>query len=390
MMDAGRLKALLAGTAFILSLAVLCAGVARGEESGLERNRRELEKIRQRIEQTSEDLKKKETKGRSLTADLKAVNRALEHSRKRLDDYARQTKKLDAEMTARESDVARIRQRVENLEGQVQKRLVALYKDREMGFVRALFDSGAPARKAEQFDFLTRIVRRDRELLDNYRRQVEELEAALERLTALRREKETLLSEVRREQENLAEARTIKKKLLARVRNDEKTLAARLKDLRDRAKRMSALIKRLESDQATEYTENSGLFASQKGRLPWPVHGPVKVGFGTIRHPDLGTLFDSQGIEIAVPGEQPIAAVWPGRVIFASQFQGYGNLVIVDHGDKYYTLYAQGSRLNKKVGDRVAQGETVAYSGFADSKSVYFEIRHRGKPLDPSDWLATP
>lgn len=387
MMSAGRLRIFLAGTALLLTFAIFGGGNVRADTDGLKKNRRELEKIRKRIDRTADDLKEKKEKGRSLTADLKTVERELARSQRRLEDYARQTEKLDAEASARQEDVARARHRVESLQGQVRKRLVALYKNGDRDFVRALFDTGAPARKAEQCDFLTRIVRRDRQLLENYRRQVEELESALRQLAALRREKETLLGEVRRERETLAEARALKKKLLARVRSDEKALAAQLKELRQRAERMSALIKRLESDQTPEYTANSGLFASQKGRLPWPVRGPVKVGFGTMRHPQLGTLFDSQGIEITVSGEQPIAAVWPGRVIFASQFQGYGKLVIIDHGDKYYTLYAQGSRLTKKVGDRVAQGETVAYSGFADRNSVYFEIRHHGKPLDPSGWL---
>jgi septal ring factor EnvC (AmiA/AmiB activator) len=115
----------------------------------------------------------------------------------------------------------------------------------------------------------------------------------------------------------------------------------------------------------------------------------VKVGFGTGRHAELGTLYESHGIEISASNDQPISAVWQGNVVFANWFKGYGNLLIVDHGSSYYTLYAQASRLAKKVGDLVQKGEIVAFSGFEGNDAVYFEIRRRGTPLDPADWLGS-
>ena len=80
-------------------------------------------------------------------------------------------------------------------------------------------------------------------------------------------------------------------------------------------------------------------------------------------------------------------AVATGRVIFAKRLRGYGKLMIVDHGEKFYTLYAHVARFTKKLGDMVAAEEVIAFSGFEGRDAVYFEIRQRGKPIDPSSWL---
>jgi septal ring factor EnvC (AmiA/AmiB activator) len=74
-------------------------------------------------------------------------------------------------------------------------------------------------------------------------------------------------------------------------------------------------------------------------------------------------------------------------VIFANNLRGYGKLLIIDHGSKYYTLYAHIARFAKQLGDSVAAAEVIAYSGYEGRDAVYFEIRQGGKPLDPAGWL---
>jgi septal ring factor EnvC (AmiA/AmiB activator) len=76
-----------------------------------------------------------------------------------------------------------------------------------------------------------------------------------------------------------------------------------------------------------------------------------------------------------------------GKVIFANSLRGYGKLMIIDHGDKYYTLYAHVARFTKQVGESATAAEVIAYSGYDGRDAVYFEIRQGGKPLDPGDWL---
>jgi len=159
-----------------------------------------------------------------------------------------------------------------------------------------------------------------------------------------------------------------------------------LADLQGRAKRIDGLIRNFETTRNREPAASGTLFSGQKGRLSWPVNGRVRIPFGNSRHPDLGTPYQSHGIEIEVSGDLPVKSVWSGKVVFANAFKGYNNLLIVDHGDGYYTLYAQTASLTCKVGDKINQGQIVAQTD-GNAGRFYFEIRKGGTPLDPKKWL---
>jgi septal ring factor EnvC (AmiA/AmiB activator) len=355
--------------------------------SELDEGRRKLEEIQRRIARTAKNLEAKQTAERSLAADLQTVETEISRLGAKLAEQKRRLAALGAEIAAGEESAAAARRAAAASEFDVRRRLAALYKSGETGMVKILFTPASPAQMAEDYDFLGRVVRRDRELLANYRRQLTELQAALERLAALRREQQASLAALAEHQKTARQAARLKTELLEQVRDDRQALAAALAELRERAGRLAGLVKKLESEKPREYSEKTGLFATGKGRLPWPVDGGIRVGFGAARHPELGTMYDSHGIEIAAVGEKPIRAVGSGRVLFANWFKGYGNLLIIDHGDSYYSLYAQAARLSKKVGDLLATGDILGYSGLEGSKGVYFEIRRGGTPLDPLPWL---
>jgi septal ring factor EnvC (AmiA/AmiB activator) len=113
--------------------------------------------------------------------------------------------------------------------------------------------------------------------------------------------------------------------------------------------------------------------------------------FGPREHPRFRTVTVSNGIEIRAPVGSDVRAVYDGRVVYVGWFRGYGKMLILDHGDQFYTLYAHASELYKAVGEVVRQGEVVAAAGDTgalDGPGLYFEIRQGGKPLDPAEWLA--
>lgn len=128
-------------------------------------------------------------------------------------------------------------------------------------------------------------------------------------------------------------------------------------------------------------------FASLRGRLPWPASGRVLEGFGTATrggHP-------SEGVLIEARRGTPVRAVSHGRVAFADWMAGYGLLLIVEHGDGYMSLYAHNESVRAEVGDWVASGEVIAQAGNSGGRSesgLYFELRARGRPVDPVGWLA--
>jgi septal ring factor EnvC (AmiA/AmiB activator) len=97
------------------------------------------------------------------------------------------------------------------------------------------------------------------------------------------------------------------------------------------------------------------------------------------------------GVEIKAPMGAEIRAVLPGKILYADWFKGFGNVVIIDHGDHIFTVSANCSQLLKKAGDIVSKGEPIARVGGKDSSKepvLYFEIRFRGKPQDPVEWIS--
>jgi septal ring factor EnvC (AmiA/AmiB activator) len=374
--------------AFALLLTLCLSATFLFADGSLDESRRKLEEIQRRIRQTSKNLEEKAASERNLSTDLKTVENELVRIKTRIKSLSSKIDGLERGIEEKKKAIDQVRASMAALEIKVRQRLVALYKGGETGLLKVLFSSSSPARMAENYDFLSRIVRRDRELLAEYRGQVEEMRVSKEQLDLLKQKQLSALENLKEDRKTLGKALQLKEELLAGIRRDRKVLSAQLDELKEKAGRLASLVKKLESEKSREYTPGTGIFSSQKGHLPWPVTGDVKVGFGTWRHPELGTLYESQGIEIAVVPNRPIDSVWDGEVIFADRFKGYGNLIIVDHGENYYSLYAQASRLVRKVGDKIKKGDTLAFSGFEGAGGVYFEIRHRGEPLDPTVWLS--
>ena len=129
-----------------------------------------------------------------------------------------------------------------------------------------------------------------------------------------------------------------------------------------------------------------------RGSLPWPVEGRVRAGFGRRKHPRFDTYTVHNGLEIEAPPDAEVRAVHEGRVVFADRFRGYGLMVVVDHGGKHHSLYAQLAEVAVAPGQEVAAGTVLgtADPGGADGPGVYFEMRYQGRPEDPLDWLHRP
>ncbi|HKK00685.1 MAG TPA: peptidoglycan DD-metalloendopeptidase family protein [Desulfuromonadales bacterium] len=374
-------------TIILLMISVMAASSPAAATS-INETRSTLARIERRIHQTSASLGQKKAAEEAMKRDLTTVEKEQAQISHRISEQRRQLDELEKKISLSEQHIQETRIVVGTLKQKVRQRLTAMYKRGTAGLFQILFSASSPARMAENYDYLERIVRRNHELLTDYHQKLSGLQRQSDALSVLRRNHKSTLSELHDERQTLSQATQLKTALLKSLHAERAKLSSQLKSLRERAGRLSVLLKKLESRQPREYTENSGIFSRQKGQLSWPVAGKVATGFGTGHHQELGTRYDSQGIEIETGEGTPIHAVWGGKVVFANWFKGYGNLVIINHGGSFYTLYAQAARLAAKVGDQVARGQIVGYSGYDGKKTVYFEIRHGGTPVDPTDWLS--
>jgi septal ring factor EnvC (AmiA/AmiB activator) len=155
------------------------------------------------------------------------------------------------------------------------------------------------------------------------------------------------------------------------------------------ARRLAAFVATLPPPRAGG-AKGSG-FAGRKGKLAAPADGPISVGFGKVVNPRFNTVTFQNGVDIEAPAGALVHAVAPGRVVHAGWFKGYGNLVIVDHGGGYHTLVAHLASMRTAQGEDVEAGAvlgTVGDSASLKGAYLYFELREKGKPVDPRPWLA--
>jgi septal ring factor EnvC (AmiA/AmiB activator) len=124
--------------------------------------------------------------------------------------------------------------------------------------------------------------------------------------------------------------------------------------------------------------------------LPWPVNGKVAIPYGSQKDPQFDTPVFRNGVHIRTDSAADATSVHSGKVIFAEWFKGFGQLVIVNHGGGYHSLYGNLSEIFSHVGDIIRENQVigkVGTSGILNAPGLYFEIRYKGKPLDPTQWL---
>lgn len=233
--------------------------------------------------------------------------------------------------------------------------------------------------------------------IDASRRQITTLRRDEDRLTRLVEQIARILAERERERAREAAAREAQAKATAAR---EAAKAAREAKAAERAPRApaerppaaapadGAAGRAPRNDRVPEPGVPAGAFASMKGRLALPVAGEIANRFGQARA-DSGLQW--RGITILARPGQEVRSVAPGRVVFADWLRGFGNLLIVDHGDGFMTLYGNNESLLRRVGDGVRAGDpvaTVGASGGSGQPGLYFELRHQGRPLDPLGWAS--
>ncbi len=242
-------------------------------------------------------------------------------------------------------------------------------------------------------DFAT-LVKRERGLSALVQTDLNELEALAkisryQHLTAARVDRlldsaQTIEAAVRLEQGLAASRRARFSDLLATTNAEQKRVSRVIAELEREEKQLASFVGEMKS------SATSG-FRSRKGHLPFPVVGGlVEVGFGKVVNPRFNTITVQKGVDIRGALGARVLAVGVGKVAFSGWLKGYGNLVIIDHGGGYHSLYAHLAQSLVEAGNEVEEGEEIASVGDTGSLKgafLYFEIRKQGQAIDPAPWL---
>ena len=350
-------------------------------------SKKQLEEVKKKIDTTAKKIQHKQANERSALSRLENINSRINASNRNL----RQTSKHLAELKEKISETQKSSSQYESILKQakkdLEKRLGVLYATADNSILRLIFSDASPAIIAENAEFLRRITAHDKALMLRYRTQVKSLNASKEALLEQKQEYANILKQQKQQKIELEQTQQQQDELVKEIRRDTRMLNSVLEDLKNRSTAMQKLVESLELKQQSIFIPSGSAFKSLKGKLHWPSSGAVRSGFGVHKHKQFGSQVKTNGLEIAALPGTKVHAIWEGKVVFAAPFKGYGNMLILDHGNKYYSLYANMAQINVSKGDIIPAGEDIALAGFNNNDSYYFEIRHQGTPLNPADWL---
>jgi septal ring factor EnvC (AmiA/AmiB activator) len=239
---------------------------------------------------------------------------------------------------------------------------------------------------------LQTLLERDAALVARYRSEGERVERARAAALEAASERDRAAARLAAGAQALDDEIASKRELLTQLRADRDRERAALDELEAAARALESTLDGLQAAPPAPVPARppSVPFVTLRGRLPAPVDAPVERRFGRVVDAEFRTETFRKGVEFGATLGQPVRAVGDGEVRFAGWFRGYGKLVIVDHGDQYFTVAGHLDQIGVQVGDPVHAGDVIGSAGETGSLGgalLYFEIRRGSEPLDPLEWL---
>jgi len=383
----------LAVLAALLLGAALFAAAARADaaESGadspasLERLQREVEERRARVEAFARQEQ-------GLLDTLEGIDQAAGRIARDVEAARREVTDAEASLAVMQARARRAEQASAATRHALALRLDWLYREGRSGTLRLLAGAQSLRDLVRRARLLRRAIEQDAALLARARAEREALAQARADAKASARASAEAMRRLAARASSLDEERASKQEVLAGLRSDGTRERGALAEIEAAAKTLEETLLRLGKVAPQHAASTPAVrFIDLRGRLRAPVAAPVARRFGRVVDAEFRTATFRKGIDFAAPAGASVHAVAPGEVRFAGWFRGYGKMVIVDHGEGYFTICAHLDEIQVAVGDEVQAEQplgTVGDTGSLAGPLLYFEIRHDSEPLDPSRWLA--
>jgi murein hydrolase activator len=378
--------------ALVLGIFAVLPSITRGAAAN-----RELEGIRKKIENEKKGLSQLQVKEGSVLDSLGKIQSELDMRNQELKRAKAKLIAVSDELVLKESEAQSLDQSIASRLAILSRRSVALYKWHKSGSPLAILNGDVSVSALlQRRKYLETALSFDHQLLLKLQQESDHQEI-------LRRELATTKQELDEEQRALATAKQAvrreaekKRVLLASLRQQKGTRLRLLREMEAAAARLEKVVEEISKRALNKPRETppprspgTGLEAL-RGKMEWPVRGKVIAPFGKFRHPEFAAEIVRKGIDIDAPVGEEIRAVEKGTVVYADRFAGYGKMIIIDHGERYYTIYGHLSEILKKTGNEVKRGEVLGKAGDSDSlagSKLYFEMRKDGHSVDPLPWL---
>ena len=344
--------------------------------------KQQIEKIEKDLNREREELLKFDEKEEKLLEELSQLEKEIEEKRRNLKGLEEKVAAIRKDLRENQAKVKQLEKSLKELEDRLGKRLDAFYRYAKRGYIRFLATADGLDTLRKRFKYLRGLLAVDLALLQetaNLQSQYrEEISAVKEKLLDLDRLEKTESAQVAAVKEDIDK----KVVLLMNTHKEKGLLEAGVKELELASQKLKDKLIQIEK-RDEKRTETPSDFANARGKLPMPLEGRI------LRESD-SSQSGLKGITIEGRPGAEVKAVYAGRIDFSGSLKGYGEIVVINHGSRYFTVSAQLAQRKKEEGETVMAGEVIGSLGKAPSArdaKLYFEIRKGGGNLDPRRWL---
>lgn len=339
-----------------------------------------LAEIRAEIGRLEKGLRQLQARESSLDDRLRTVGFELELQQIRLEESIAAQELAEEKARRAELRVAELETALVAARTDLERRLEGMYRLGRQGYLRLFLSLETDRELLPAIRQLRFLAHRDQLALERYRSARDALVAERRRIAVERAEAQEWRRREQRRRDELVALRQRQERLRDRAVQERRLLAARAEELQVKERKLARLI----ASHLGQGPDLEGTPIQEfRGVLDWPLAGKVVAGFGSRRDPRYRTEVPHNGIDLAVDQSRETRAIFPGKVVYASEFEGYGPMVVLYHPGRVFTLYAGLSEIRAGKDDMVSLGQVLG----TVSGTLYFEIRIENQPEDPLRWL---
>ena len=365
---------------FIVQLSLVILASAADNKSREER----LSQIEQEILQIDRWFLEQNKLKESWSTDLEKADLEIQNIKRKIFSSNKKLELSNNLLTKLKNERSNLNTEHENLSASLSKHLRSAYKIQKSPPLKRLLEGES----INQFDRMMRYNRylttATQNMLEDFQNSITDIEAN-DRLAQIANTqiRESLLEN---EKSLIVLTQTVsrRKNLIRDLELEQQGKNLVYQNLLAERQELEEVIKKI---LATKSRDDFGTLLESKNSLPRPIDGKISKNFGEKKENDTLTF---QGLQISASAGTPVHAIFPGQIVFSDWLRGFGLLIIIDHGREYMSLYGNTEALYKTQGELVESGEIIAESGNSggqEEAGIYFEIRHRGQPIDPAPWL---
>ncbi len=396
------LKASLIFGLFFLALPLFAESTLEVEKK-IQQQTKDLQKLEKEIIQLQEKIESQQSEESNVLDELEATEMQISLLRQRLNALQRELKLRQdlLEKLTKEMDQSLMVK--DTLQERYRRRVIRTYKSHQDDWMHLIFEADNMNQLFYRIKYITAINQSDRKLFKHIQELMTKLES---QRSAILEERESIRRNIQaqnQQEKDLAALRNNRKEQLNKIRHDKKLLTQNLRDKEKSREQLQKIIQNLQSQRqkrlaelerqrALRQTPDQQItkFSELKGKMPWPVTGSISNRFGKYKDPVLNIYTENTGIEFRTAANAEVSAVMDGLVTYVTWLRGFGNTIIIHHGEDFYTVYSHVDGISVKENEYVESGQKIAIvsdSGSWDGHILHFEIWDAKSKLNPEHWL---